>query len=109
MIVIGALVRTGRRAQRTLRLATDFAVGAESRTNPSAAGIRVSKDTDLDIETLESLMRLALRTPAPGAGSEEQALGRAGFDKLARRAAADLLENAGADDDGNRGRTPTRH
>ena len=100
-IVVGALVRDHRGARRTLWLETDFAVGAETRTDPSAAGIRVSRETSLDAESLETLIRQALGPPRPRPGGGDRMFGRTAFDNRARAAAADLIERASAQRDGN--------
>lgn len=102
-IVVGALVRDHRGARRTLRIETDFAVAAETRADPSAAGIRVATETSLDAETL---IRHALGPPRPRPGGGDRIFERTAFDKRARAAAADLIERASAQRDGN-GRTAT--
>ena len=101
-IVVGALVRTEKKQRRTLRLATDFAVGAESRNDPSAAGIRVAKDSGLDVDSLKTLIRHALGSPAAKPGGRQRMLRRSDFDKLARKAAADLLQDEQAVPGNNR-------
>ena len=103
-IVVGALVRDHRGARRTLRIETDFAVASETRTDPSAAGIRVTRETSLDADGLETLVRHALRPPRPRPGGGDRMFGGTPFDKQARAAAADLIERASAPRDGN-GRT----